>query len=133
MTSSPIRKLESLLLVTVPADLSDSQVVGLRREVLGGIRAFKSRWVLLDFSEVVVCDSFFARFIQGMAEMARLMGTAVVISGLHDAVVETLVEMGFDLPDIHAVLDIDEALALSREHDARSEPDSDPGRPTHPT
>lgn len=119
MTSS-IRRLENLLLVTVPAVLSDSEVVGLRRDVLRGARAHGSRWVLLDFSEVVVCDSFFGRFIHGVAEMTRLLGAKVVVSGLSDAVVETLVEMGFELPDVHTVLDIDQALALSRRDESDS-------------
>ncbi|MBN1993170.1 MAG: hypothetical protein JW953_10740, partial [Anaerolineae bacterium] len=59
-------------------------------------------------------DSYFGRFIQSMAEMAGLMGADVIISGLQDAVVETLVELGMTLPNIHAVLDLDDALALSR-------------------
>jgi rsbT antagonist protein RsbS len=121
MEVSVIQMLEDLLLVNVPANLRDSQVVQLRRETLRGIRQHRSRWVLLDFSQVDICDSFFGRFIHGMAETARLMGADVVISGLQDAVVETLVEMGFDLPDIHAVLDLDDALVMSRELKAARE------------
>jgi rsbT antagonist protein RsbS len=118
MEVSVIQKLEDLLLVNVPANLRDSQVVQLRRETLRGIRQHRSRWVLLDFSQVDICDSFFGRFIHGMTETARLMGAGVVISGLQDAVVETLVDMGFDLPDIHAVQDLDNALVMSRQLEA---------------
>jgi hypothetical protein len=39
----------------------------------------------------------------------------VVVAGLQDAVVETMVELGMTMPHIHAVLDLDDALALSRE------------------
>jgi hypothetical protein len=42
------------------------------------------------------------------------MGAEVIVSGLHDAVVETLVGLGMTLPNIQAVLDLDDALALSR-------------------
>ena len=42
------------------------------------------------------------------------MGADVIVSGLQDAVVETMVELGMTLPNIHAVLDLDDALALSR-------------------
>jgi thymidylate kinase len=68
----------------------------------------------LDFSQVDICDSFFGRFIQSIAHMAGLMGAQVIVSGLHDAVVETLVGLGMTLPDVQAVLDLDDALALSR-------------------
>lgn len=114
--SHDIRKLEDLLLVNVPAELADSQVLGLRRDVLAWIKREHPRWLLLDFSDVLICDSYFGRFVATMVAMARLMGMRVVVCGLSDAVVETMVEMGFELPDVAAVLDIDDALAHTRAH-----------------
>ena len=113
--TSTIQKLENLLLVAVPRDLTDNDVLRLRREVLKAIRQYRSRWVLLDFSRVDICDSFFGRFIQSIAKMAKLMGADVVVAGLQDAVIETMVDLGMTLADIHAVLDLDDALALSRQ------------------
>jgi rsbT antagonist protein RsbS len=113
--ASTIQKLEDLLLVAVPRDLTDSDVLQLRRLVLENVRRYRSRWVLLDFSRVDICDSFFGRFIQSTARMAGLMGSEVIISGLQDAVVETMVELGMTLSNVYAVLDLDDALALSRE------------------
>lgn len=134
--TSTIQKLESLLLVAVPRDLTDSDVLRLRREVLRAIRQHRSRWVLLDFARVDICDSFFGRFIQSTAKMAALMGAEVVVSGLQDAVVETMVELGMTLPSVHAVLDLDDALALSRASPVGdsvdgqlSEPDTDSPSP----
>lgn len=115
METGTIQKLESLLLVSVPRDLMDEEVLRLRRQVSQEIRKYRSRWVLLDFSQVDICDSFFGRFIQSMAEMAGLMGAEVIVSGLQDAVIETLIELGMTLPNIQAVLDLDDALAWSRE------------------
>jgi hypothetical protein len=43
------------------------------------------------------------------------MGADVIISGLQDAVVETMVDLGMTLPGVHAVLDLDDALVLSRQ------------------
>ncbi len=115
METATIQKLETLLLVSVPRDLLDDQVLGLRREVLHNIRRYDSQWVLLDFSQVDICDSFYGRFIQSVAQMVKLAGAQVIVSGLQDAVVETLVDLGLTLNNIHAVLDLDDALALSRE------------------
>jgi rsbT antagonist protein RsbS len=114
METSTIQKLENLLLVAVPRDLMDDEVLRLRRQVLQEIRRYHSGWVLLDFSRVDICDSFFGRFIQSTAEMAGLMGSKVIVSGLQDAVVETMVDLGMTLSNIEAVLDLDDALALSR-------------------
>ena len=99
----------------------DEEVLRLRREVAQEVRKYHSRWVLLDFSLVDICDSFFGRFIQSMAEMAGLMGAEVIVSGLQDAVIETLVELGMTLPNIQAVLDLDDALAFSRDEQQASE------------
>jgi rsbT antagonist protein RsbS len=115
METGTIQKLENLLLVAVPRDLMDEEVLRLRREVSQEVRRHHSRWVLLDFSQVDICDSFFGRFIESMANMVGLMGAEVIVSGLQDAVVETLVELGMTLPHIRAVIDLDEALAMSRE------------------
>jgi rsbT antagonist protein RsbS len=113
-----IQKLEDLLLVNVPSELNDSEVLRLRRLTLQAVKLHRSRWVLLDFSQVDVCDSFFGRFIHAMTETVRMMGARVVVSALQDSVVETLVEMGFTFPGVHAVLDLDDALALSRDSTA---------------
>lgn len=115
METGTIQKLENLLLVAVPRDLMDEEVLRMRREVTQEVRRHHSRWVLLDFSQVDICDSFFGRFIESMANMAGLMGAEVIVAGLQDAVVETLVELGMTLPHIRAVIDLDDALALSRE------------------
>ncbi len=114
MDTSTIQKLEDLLLVSVPRDLMDDEVLHLRRQVVREIRKHHSRWVLLDFSMVDICDSFFGRFIQSTADMVGLMGADVIVSGLQDAVVETMVELGMTLNNIRAVLDLDDALELSR-------------------
>lgn len=111
---SNIQKLENLLLVSVPRDLMDDEVIQLRREVLQAIRKHGSQVVLLDFSQVDICDSFFGRFIYSTSKMVELMGAKVIISGLQDVVIETMVELGMTLPNVDAVLDLDDALALSR-------------------
>lgn len=109
-----IQKLENLLLVAVPRDLTDDEVIHMRRDVLQAIRRYGSQVVLLDFSQVDICDSFFGRFIYGTSKMVQLMGATVIISGLQDAVIETMVELGMTLPDVDSVLDLDDALVLSR-------------------
>jgi len=114
MLFNGIQKLENLLLVSVPRDLIDEDVVRLRHDILKAIREFDSRIVLLDFSQVDICDSFFGRFIHSTSQMTRLMGTKIIVSGLQDAVIETMIELGMTLPDVDAVLDLDDALILSR-------------------
>ena len=109
-----IQKLETLLLVSVPQDLIDDDVIRLRRDILKAIRLHQSQIVLLDFSLVDICDSFFGRFIYSTSQMSKLMGAKIIVSGLQDAVIETMIELGMTLPEVDAVLDLDDALILSR-------------------
>ena len=109
-----IQKLENLLLVSVPRDLIDDEVIRLRRDILKAIRQYKTQIVLLDFSQVDISDSFFGRFIYSTSQMTKLMGAQIILSGLQDAVIETMVELGMTLPEVDAVLDLDDALELSR-------------------
>ena len=69
---------------------------------------------MLDFQLVDICDSFFGRFIYSTSKTVQLMGASVIIAGLQDAVIETMVELGMTLPEVEAVLDLDEALRLMR-------------------
>jgi len=110
-----IQKLENLLLVSVPRDLIDDEVIRLRRDILKAIRLYKTQIVLLDFSQVDISDSFFGRFIYSTSQMTKLMGAQIILSGLQDAVIETMVELGMTLPEVDAVLDLDDALERSRE------------------
>lgn len=120
-----VQKLENLLLVVVPTDLDDEEVTALRRAVLRKISQHRPRKVLLDFSEVDICDTFFGRFIHSMVGMASLMGTGVVVSGLQDSVIETMVEMGMVLSEVDATLDLDDAIARYRAEEAESQSDPD--------
>jgi rsbT antagonist protein RsbS len=114
MEYSGIQKLENILLVSVPRDLIDDDVIRMRRDILQAVRKYKSQIVLLDFAQVDICDSFFGRFIYSTSQMTKLMGAKIILCGLQDAVIETMIELGMALPDVDAVLDLDAALVLSR-------------------
>jgi rsbT antagonist protein RsbS len=122
---SGIQKLGKLLLVSVPRDLIDDEVIRMRREILRAIRQHGSEIVVLDFHVVDICDSFFGRFIYSTSKTVELMGARVIISGLQDAVIETMVEMGMTLPEVEAVFDLDEAIRLTRQW-SRDESDAAP-------
>ena len=110
MDTNAVRKLGQLLLVVVPPDLTDSDITELRREAVKSARKHASKWVLLDFSQVEICDSYFGRFIHGMSQMAQLVGAQAVVCGLSDAVIETLVDMGLWLDGVQVTLDVDSAV-----------------------
>lgn len=112
METNAVRKLGQMLLVVVPPDLTDSDIVELKREAVKTARKHASKWVLLDFSQVEICDSYFGRFIYSMSEMTRLVGAKSIVCGLRDPVIETLVDMGLLLEGVEVTLDLDTAMTL---------------------
>ncbi|MAU13002.1 MAG: hypothetical protein CL607_24500 [Anaerolineaceae bacterium] len=103
-----------MLLVSVPSDLLDDDVIRMRRDILRAIREYDSDIVVLDFHLVDICDSFFGRFIYSTSKTVELMGARIIIAGLQDAVIETMVELGMTLPEVDVVIDLDEAMRLTR-------------------
>ena len=118
---SGIQKLEKMLLVSVPSDLLDDDVIRMRRDILRAIREYDSEVVVLDFHLVDICNSFFGRFIYSTSKTVELMGARIIIAGLQDAVIETMVELGMTLPEVDVVIDLDEAMRLTRKQ-AKSAP-----------
>ncbi len=101
-----------MLLVSIPAELSDSQVRQMRSEL--GHRLTRGNWrgLVLDASGVETLDSFMTRSLRDLAVGARLMGIQTVVCGLRPEVVDTLVEMGLDLQGVPTRTDLDQALAV---------------------
>lgn len=101
-----------VLLVSIPAELSDSQVRQMRSEL--GHKLTRGNWrgLVLDASGVETLDSFMTRSLRDLAVGARLMGIQTVVCGLRPEVVDTLVEMGLDLQGVPTRTDLDQALAV---------------------
>jgi rsbT antagonist protein RsbS len=59
-------------------------------------------------------DSFLAKLTGDIAEMAALMGTRVVVSGLQPAVAVTLVEPGVELRGIITALNLEKGIEILR-------------------
>ncbi|WP_269849194.1 STAS domain-containing protein [Methanosarcina horonobensis] len=66
--------------------------------------------VLIDITGMDIVDSFMARVINETANMARIMGTEVVLCGMQPMVALTLVEMGRELIGVQTALNLGKGL-----------------------
>ncbi len=100
------------LIASVQSDLTDSEVVALREELLERVGRFRCRGLIVDVGALDVIDSFVARSLTTIATTARMRGADTVIVGIRPDVAIAMVHFDIDLHPIRAALDLDEGLAV---------------------
>jgi rsbT antagonist protein RsbS len=98
------------LIASIQSDLSDSEVVALREELLEHVGRFRCRGIIIDVGGLDVIDSFVARSLTAMATTARLRGAGTVVAGIRPDVAIAMVHFDIDLRPLRTALDLDEAL-----------------------
>ena len=110
----PILQIEDYLVASIQMPLHDTQAEQFKDDLLQRIYDTKSRGLVLDLTAIDVVDSFMARIVGDVAEMAGLMGARVVVTGLQPAVAITLVELGVELPNVVTALNLEYGITALR-------------------
>ncbi|MFE1602370.1 STAS domain-containing protein [Methylobacterium sp. ID0610] len=110
----PILRLGRVLLTSVPADLTDQQVMDLQIDALALLRDGRADGLVIDVTAVDVIDSYMARILSETARMVGIMGGVAVLVGMRPAVALTLVEMGKDLIRMETAFDLEGGVAAVR-------------------
>ncbi|MGZ3421531.1 MAG: STAS domain-containing protein [Polyangiales bacterium] len=126
MRTIPIIKLYGNLLVSVQVALSDRVILELKEDIAREIRRSDVHGLVIEVSGVDLFDSFIARSIQDIAQIARLMGVRTVLAGLNAGMAITLVEMDMELEGVQTALSLESALdmlarARGKEPDTQAE------------
>lgn len=112
MERIPVLRLGRLLLVTIQGDLHDDMALALQDDLTHAITRHGAKGVLIDISAMEMVDSFIARTIGNMSEMAFILGAQTVVVGMRPAVAITLVELGIDLRGVKTALNVERGMAL---------------------
>jgi rsbT antagonist protein RsbS len=107
-----ISRRSDYLIASIVSDLSDSQVIALRTELIDKVGSGRARAVIIDVGGLEVIDSFVARSLRAIALSVRLRGAETVVVGIQPDVAIAMVQFDLDLDPIHAALDLDEALLI---------------------
>ena len=114
MTSGPklvsILRQGAYLIASIHTALDDTQMVRFREDLVDQIGRHRSRGVVIDVAALDVLDSFGARTLRTIAEMARLRGAATVIVGIQPDVAFAMVSLGMDTGSLETALDLEEGL-----------------------
>jgi len=107
--------IENILLVTPQRALHDAQVQTFKDNILNKIRESNAKGMVMDLGNIRIVDSFMGRNIGDIANSAGLLGAEVVIIGLRPDVAITMIELGISWENIHASLNLDDAMRTLRE------------------
>jgi rsbT antagonist protein RsbS len=110
----PILKQGHILIASIQAALSDTDLITLRDELAERIGKLRSRGVVIDLTALDVLDSFATRTIRGIAYTAKLRGANTVVVGIQPEVAFAMVQLGLSFEGIETALDLEEGLAILR-------------------
>lgn len=100
------------LVASVHAALDDTQLLRFRADLIEAIGQHRARGVVIDVAALDVLDSFGARTVWDIAEMARLRGAATVIVGIQPDVAFAMATCAIGTGAIPTALDLEEGLDL---------------------
>ena len=83
------------------------------RALLAGIREHPAKAVILDITGVPIVDSGVAAYLNKTIQAARLKGAHTIVTGVSNAVAETIVDLGIDWSDIETLGDLQTGLRIA--------------------
>jgi len=105
--STPVLQVRERLLILPIIGVIDSQRARqLTEQLLRGIRANRARVVVIDITGVAAMDSSVANHLVLTVEASRLLGAAVIVTGLSPEIAQTIVNIGVDLGKMNTVGDL---------------------------
>jgi rsbT antagonist protein RsbS len=122
MSVAILRKGECFI-ASIQSDLSDTEVLALRDDLIERVGRFRARGIVVDVSALDVIDSFVARALRSIALTAKLRGAHTVIVGIQPDVAVAIVQFRLNLEPLRTALDLEEALALLELRPERKPPD----------
>jgi len=98
------------LVASVHTALDDSELIRFQDDLIRQIGQHRANGVIIDVAALDVLDSFGAKTLRTIAEMARLRGAVTVIVGIQPDVAYAMVRLGMGTGAVPTALDLEEGL-----------------------
>ena len=83
------------------------------RALLAGISSHQAKVVILDITGVSIVDTGVANHLHKTIQAAQLKGARTIVTGISDAVAETIVELGIDWRGVTTLNDLQTGLVTA--------------------
>jgi rsbT antagonist protein RsbS len=98
------------LIASIHTALDDTQMDRFREDLIEQIGQHRSRGVIIDVAALDVLDSFGARTLRTIGEVARLRGAVTLVVGIQPDVAFAMVSLGMSTGTLETALDLEEGL-----------------------
>jgi PAS domain S-box-containing protein len=98
--------LEGVIVMPLIGSIDTLRARDVTRSLLAGIREHHAKVVILDITGVPIVDSGVAAYLNKTVQAARLKGARTIVTGISEAVAETIVDLGIDWSGIETLRDL---------------------------
>jgi DNA-binding LacI/PurR family transcriptional regulator/anti-anti-sigma regulatory factor len=98
--------LEGVIVMPLIGSIDTLRARDVTRSLLAGIREHNAKVVILDITGVPIVDSGVAAYLNKTVQAARLKGARTIVTGISEAVAETIVDLGIDWSGIETLRDL---------------------------
>jgi anti-anti-sigma regulatory factor len=101
---------EGVIIMPLIGSIDSLRARAITRALLAGINQHRAKVVILDMTGVPIVDSGVASHLNKTIQAAKLKGTQTIVTGISEAVAETIVDLGIDWSDISTMVDLQTGL-----------------------
>jgi rsbT co-antagonist protein RsbR len=112
--------MEHIIVMPLIGTIDTLRAKDITRALLAGIREHHAKAAILDITGVPIVDSGVAAHLDRTIQAARLKGVHTIVTGISDAVAETIVDLGVEWSGVETLQDLQTglqaAIAQMRQH-----------------
>jgi anti-anti-sigma regulatory factor len=105
--------MDRIIVMPLIGSIDSLRARDIMRTLLAGIRKHRAKVVILDITGVPIVDSGVANHLNKTIQAARLKGARTIVTGISDAVAETIVDLGIDWSEIETLADLRTGLIVA--------------------
>jgi PAS domain S-box-containing protein len=110
LSTPVIPVMDRIIVMPLIGSIDTLRAKDITRALLAGIREHRAKVVILDITGVPIVDSGVADHLNKTVQAARLKGARAIVTGISDAVAETIVDLGIDWGGIDTLSDTQTGL-----------------------
>ncbi len=100
LSTPVIPVMERIIVLPLVGSIDSMRARDITRSLLAGISAHRAKVVILDVTGVSIMDTGIVNHLNKTIQAARLKGARTIVTGVSDAVAESIVDLGIDWREI---------------------------------